>query len=205
MNRDEKNLMTKQKIIDAAMQEFSEKSFAEASVNTICSLGKISKGIIYHYFNDKDELYLVCVKTCFDCLTEYMESHLVLDGGDIEVNLQRYFEVRISFFSENPLYLKLFCSAVITPPGHLLGEIADIRKNFDEMNIRTLTLLLKEVKLRPGYTMEEVINTFRIFQDFINTSYQMRTINYIGIQEHEDQCRRILNLLLYGVIERSRG
>lgn len=205
MNRDEKNLLTKQKIIDAALQEFSEKSYAEASMNTICSLGKISKGIIYHYFNDKDELYLVCVKMCFDCLTEYMESHLVLDHSDIEENLQRYFEVRISFFSENPLYLKLFCSAVITPPGHLLEEIADIRKNFDEMNIRTLTLLLKEVKLRPGYTVEEVINAFRLFQDFVNTSYQMQTINYIGIQEHEDKCKRILNLLLYGVIDRSIG
>ncbi len=202
MNRDEKNLMTKQKIIDAALQEFSEKRFAEASMNTICSTGKISKGIIYHYFKDKDELYLVCVKACFDNLTGYMEEHMELDSDDMEENLQRYFDVRINFFAENPLYLKIFCSAVITPPAHLATDISDIRKAFDDMNIRILTSLLNQIKLRPGFTVDEVIHTFRLFQDFVNTRYQMQTVDYTGIQQHENQCKRILNLLLYGVADR---
>ncbi|PNV60805.1 TetR/AcrR family transcriptional regulator [Clostridium sp. chh4-2] len=202
MNRDEKNLMTKQKIIDAALQEFSEKRFAEASMNTICSTGKISKGIIYHYFKDKDELYLVCVKACFDNLTGYMEEHMELDSDDMEENLQKYFDVRINFFAENPLYLKIFCSAVITPPAHLATDISDIRKAFDDMNIRILTSLLNQIKLRPGFTVDEVIHTFRLFQDFVNTRYQMQTVDYTGIQQHENQCKRILNLLLYGVADR---
>lgn len=202
MNRDEKNLMTKQKIIDAALQEFSEKRFAEASMNTICSTGKISKGIIYHYFKDKDELYLVCVKACFDNLTGYMEEHMELDSDDMEENLQKYFDVRINFFAENPLYLKIFCSAVITPPAHLTTDISDIRKAFDDMNIRILTSLLNQIKLRPGFTVDEVIHTFRLFQDFVNTRYQMQTVDYTGIQQHENQCKRILNLLLYGVADR---
>lgn len=202
MNRDEKNLMTKQKIIDAALQEFSEKRFAEASMNTICSTGKISKGIIYHYFKDKDELYLVCVKACFDNLTGYMEEHMELDSDDMEENLQKYFDVRINFFAENPLYLKIFCSAVITPPAHLATDISDIRKAFDDMNIRILTSLLNQIKLRPGFRVDEVIHTFRLFQDFVNTRYQMQTVDYTGIQQHENQCKRILNLLLYGVADR---
>lgn len=202
MNRDEKNLMTKQKIIDAALQEFSEKRFAEASMNTICSTGKISKGIIYHYFKDKDELYLVCVKACFDNLTGYMEEHMELDSDDMEENLQKYFDVRINFFAENPLYLKIFYSAVITPPAHLTMDISDIKKAFDDMNIRILTSLLNQIKLRPGFTVDEVIHTFRLFQDFVNTRYQMQTVDYTGIQQHENQCKRILNLLLYGVADR---
>lgn len=57
MKREEKNLQSRQKIMDAAWKEFGEKSYAEASLNTICKEGDISKGIIYHYFKDKDELY----------------------------------------------------------------------------------------------------------------------------------------------------
>ena len=70
MNRDEKNLQTRQKIIDNALSEFSEKSYGEASLNSICATGNLSKGIIYHYFKDKDQLYLICVKECFDALTD---------------------------------------------------------------------------------------------------------------------------------------
>ena len=97
---------------------------------------------------------------------------------------------------------QIFCSAVITPPAHLATDISDIRKAFDDMNIRILTSLLNQIKLRPGFTVDEVIHTFRLFQDFVNTRYQMQTVDYTGIQQHENQCKRILNLLLYGVADR---
>ena len=53
MKREEKNNMTRQRIIDAALDEFGEKNYAEASLNTICTVGNISKGIIYQYYKDK--------------------------------------------------------------------------------------------------------------------------------------------------------
>ena len=42
MNRDEKNHQTRQRIIDSALQEFGEKQYIEASLNTICSAVGIS-------------------------------------------------------------------------------------------------------------------------------------------------------------------
>ena len=41
--------------MSSAIKEFGRYSFAEASLNNICKEGNISKGIIYHYFKDKDE------------------------------------------------------------------------------------------------------------------------------------------------------
>ncbi|MEG1873185.1 MAG: TetR/AcrR family transcriptional regulator, partial [Ruthenibacterium sp.] len=61
MKRDEKNLASRRKILDSALAEFGANGYGLSSINTICSAGGISKGILYHYFKDKDELYLACV------------------------------------------------------------------------------------------------------------------------------------------------
>ena len=58
MNRDEKSQKTKRKIMDSALSEFSAKGYGGSSINTICSSQDISKGIVYHYFETKDGLFL---------------------------------------------------------------------------------------------------------------------------------------------------
>lgn len=203
MNREEKNLQTRQKIIDSAISEFGEKSYGEASLNTVCSAGNISKGIIYHYFKDKDELYLTCVKECFNALTGYLASIISETETPIEAALENYFEARIAFFAKNPHYFKLFCNVTITPPPHLLTALAEIKSEFTTLNLSELNKLLKNVKLCPDVTTAEVVETFREYQDFLNTRFQMQTFDKLTIKEHEKQCSRWLKILLYGVIERG--
>lgn len=203
MNRDEKNLQTRRKIIDSALSVFGEKGYSEASMNTICAEGGLSKGIIYHYFKDKDQLYLFCVKECIDALTAYIGGRVTVDNLSIEQGLNEYFDARITFFSENPLYLGVFCSAVMNPPAHLSAAIDDITAALDAQDISILTALLKTVKLRADVTAEEVIEVFCDYQELVNTRFQMKTVGETTMQEHERRCRRSLQILLYGVIERE--
>ncbi len=51
--------------MDSALNEFSKQGYSASSINTICSAQGISKGIIYHYFKTKDDLFLACVEECF--------------------------------------------------------------------------------------------------------------------------------------------
>ncbi len=203
MKREEKNLQSRQKIMEAALREFGENSFAEASLNTICKEGEISKGIIYHYFKDKDDLFLACVKECFSALTDYLNEHMEMEG-DTEQVLRQYFDLRMDFFKQNPVYLKLFCSAVIMPPSHLVEGIAEIKKDFDSLNVFVLTTMLKEVSLRSDITMDEIVDVFKLYQDFVNAQYQMQTIHQIDMEEHEKRCSRTLNILLYGIVAREK-
>ncbi len=45
-------------LYDAAVDEFSQKSFAEASLNDLLRKAQMSKGSLYHHFGDKFGLYL---------------------------------------------------------------------------------------------------------------------------------------------------
>ncbi|HBR09513.1 MAG TPA: TetR/AcrR family transcriptional regulator [Clostridiales bacterium] len=203
MRRDEKNLLSRRKILDSAFEEFGNQGYGLSSVNTICTAGDISKGILYHYFKDKDELYLVCIREMFDSLTEHLQNELSNVSGTKEARLERYFDARLRFFRENPLHHNLFCDVIVAPPAHLAQAISEIKADFDTLNISVLTELLQSARLRSDITIQSAVETFRLYQDFVNARYQMEPAGALDLEKHEKICKRSLSILLYGVIERD--
>ena len=203
MKREEKNQQTRRRILESALAEFSEQGYGASSVNTISNGEGLSKGIIYHYFPTKDDLYLACVEECFQMLTGYLQSHTNMEGQTAEERLEQYFRVRLDFFKQNPQYQRIFCDAVIMPPAHLEASIQEKKAPFDRFNIDSLNRMLEPVSLRSDLSREDVVDTFRQYQDYINARYQMTGSEKIDIRDHEESCRRALRILLYGVVERK--
>ena len=97
MKREDKSVMSRQRILEAAFEEFASKGYDGASLNAVWAEKSISKGIIYHHFKDKDEIYPACVAICFDALAAYLEPRVKEMHGSVEDCLQPYFNARISF------------------------------------------------------------------------------------------------------------
>ena len=204
MKRGEKNALSRQRILDAAMREFSERGYDAASLNTLCAENDISKGLIYHHFKDKDELYLLCTADCFDRLTAYLGALQTDTADSPETRLRRYFDARLHFFTENPVYLGIFLNAVLYPPTHLAAELAKVRNEFDRQNVLILTTLLESASLREGLAVSEIVADFRMYMDYFNARFRTVLANADSpeqaIHEHEERCHRQLGILLYGVL-----
>lgn len=205
MKREEKNQQTRRKIMDGALAEFSQKGYGAGSINTICSSRDLSKGIIYHYFDTKDDLFLACVEECFSLLTEAVKERMEAAGEEPQKQLEVYFNARMDFFERFPVYRRIFCEAVLTPPDHLKEEIRAKREIFDTLNMEILKGLLEPVPLRPQVTREGVITLFRLFQDFINAYYHDRESSGHDFETHEESCKKAIDVLLFGVVERKEG
>lgn len=203
MKREIKNQQTRRRIMDSALAEFSRNGYGASSVNAVCAEPDISKGIIYHYFKTKDDLFLACVEECFVKLTEYLKEHADSALGTPEKQMENYFSARSGFFRENPVYQRLFCEAVISPPSHLKAEIQRMKQDFDCFNIQSLSRLLEPVPLRSQITREDVIEVFRQFQDFVNARYQFQDFSAEEFEKHEKQRKKAVDILLYGVVERN--
>lgn len=204
MKREEKSALSRQRIIDAAMEEFSQKGYAAASLNTVWAEKGISKGIIYHYFQDKDQLYLLCVETCFQALTDYLQAAAKSLTGPIAAQLQSYFDARLRFFGENPRYLGIFADVSFHPPAHLRSRIAALRQSFDALNISVLKSLLNSAPMRHGLSVDTIVEDFRVYMDYFNihfsSTYDPTKSQAELLQEHELRCHRQLDILLYGVL-----
>ena len=62
---------------------------------------------------------------------------------------------------------------------------------------------MEQISLRPQFTKQDVIETFRQFQDFINAKYQFSDLSEQEFETHEENCRKALNILLYGVVKQG--
>jgi len=56
----------KARIIDMALEEFSSKTFSQASLNRIIKSAGIPKGSFYQYFENKEDLYLYLIEMASD-------------------------------------------------------------------------------------------------------------------------------------------
>ncbi|MCI2057485.1 MAG: TetR/AcrR family transcriptional regulator [Oscillibacter sp.] len=204
MKRERKNVLSRQRILDAAMEEFSRSTYNAVSMNTICAENNISKGNLYHYYKDKDELYLLCVEKCFDTITDYLNETEKELTGTAEQKLGSYFDARLHFFAENQIYLGIFTSAAFSPPENLVAEISKRRNKFDTLNISVLTRLLQSEPLRGGLSIEAVVRDFGMYMDYFNLNFKSELSTQVPaeviLREHEERCHRQLNILLYGVI-----
>lgn len=76
--------MTKQEqILDQAMVEFTQKGFDQASTNSISKAAKLSKGLIFHYYPSKEDLFAATIEEALRRLNEDIEHSLVYQSDDL--------------------------------------------------------------------------------------------------------------------------
>ena len=199
MKQEEKSRKSREHILSFAFAEFAEHGYSEASINSICSAGKISKGLLYHYYADKNALYLACVEKCFRELTAYLSSHLDAAG----VTPDQYFNVRLAYFIANPLHQKLFCDTVVNPPQHLRSELSSCRSEFDRLNETMLTAILEKETLAEGVSIQNAIYQLQIFEDFVSTRLKNAGPEAKQAEAHSQLCRQSFYTMLYGLLARK--
>lgn len=61
MKQQERQERSRREIFQAAMEEFGAHGYDKVSMENLCTRHGISKGMMYHYYSNKDELFLLCV------------------------------------------------------------------------------------------------------------------------------------------------
>ncbi|MEG1291779.1 MAG: TetR/AcrR family transcriptional regulator, partial [Lachnospiraceae bacterium] len=202
MKREEKVQCSKERIIDAAMEEFGANSYDMASLNNICNDNAISKGLVYHYYGNKDDLYLSCVKVCFEKFTNFLAEESY-HFSDIQCGMNQYFARRFLFFHNYPREGGLFFYTVLQPPKHLVQQLQELRKDFDAQCIFYYKEALKHITLREGIAEQEALEYFTVFQEVFHEYFQRNKETgadvSILMKAHEAQLSKTLNMMLYGI------
>lgn len=198
MKKTEKTEITIARIMESAMQEFGTNGYAGGTVNNICKAG-INKGLIYHNFSGKDEIYLECLKKSSEKFVEYVYAK---DGAE---DLKKYMTVRMEFFQTFPKEAHILFDALLNPPSHLSGEIAEALTEFNRLNDRICRKTLDRVILRNGIEMEDALSYFHLMQTTLNGYFSSPAFQNVvfteKVKKHETIIPKLLDLMLYGIAE----
>lgn len=205
MKKEEKTKRTYERIMAAAIIEFGSKSYDNASLTTLCNENQISKGLIYHNFKNKDELYLKCVELCFEKMTDYFKSR-EYKAENIQESMHNLFQIRQEFFKENPYYCNIFFNTVLQPPEHLRNEIQKLRRKYDEFYLQCFKELLQQIQLRDEITVDAAMEYFMFFLETFNGIFRNRSDEqedmYALMEDPEINLSKILDIMLYGVAKK---
>lgn len=92
----------KEKIIEAAIEEFIERGYERASINSIIKMADISRGSFYTYFEDKDDILSYIINSFTAKSTEFIINTLKESNGDIIEMMIRLYDIHIKFKKEHP-------------------------------------------------------------------------------------------------------
>jgi AcrR family transcriptional regulator len=98
----------RKRIIDAALAEFAQKGFKQASTNTIAANARIGKGMLFYYFSSKEELFdFLCEYTIEFARNEYL-ARFTFDTGDFLERYSKLTGIKRQAMADSPLVITFF-------------------------------------------------------------------------------------------------
>jgi len=97
---------TRKKLLTAARREFSRNGLAGARVDEIAARAGVNKQLVYHYFGDKDALYLAVLEWVYEEIRA-KERELNLAGLLPEQAITKLIESSFDYLAEHPDFIVL--------------------------------------------------------------------------------------------------
>src|SRR5690625_4938817 len=150
------NLEPKRKnaILNAALKEFSTKGFDDASTNVIAKEAGISKGLMFHYINSKEDLFLFLYDYCADRINKEYIDLMNFNEKDIFERLRQSYILQIDLLQQYPWIFDFIMMTDITNSD-------DVNKKLEERVNEKLSRcqeemfeIVDEIKFREGLNLE---------------------------------------------------
>ena len=100
----------KDQLMTAALDEFIDKNYEKASLNTIIRNANLSKGVFYYHFKNKEALYLTLLQEVTNKKWRYIKEHTnTQDYSSLNIFDQFLYqtEISIEFANAYPKYHQL--------------------------------------------------------------------------------------------------
>lgn len=202
----ERQERSRNEIFNAAMEEFGKQAYDKVTMECICSNHGISKGMMYHYYSNKDELFLLCVKDTFNALKNYVESEIsdIIHLNTVEA-IEKYFMLREHFFENYPKRKCIFESAILHTPKHLSDEIQMLHEPLTKVNRSFLEKIVTQMPLRKGLEADKVMRYLESVEQVLQSViYCYKGSGSSGdIHGIFEYATEILDMALFGVLRQS--
>ncbi|WP_125604717.1 TetR/AcrR family transcriptional regulator [Lapidilactobacillus bayanensis] len=167
------------RILMAALTEFSEHGYRKTHVEEIADQAEVSKGLVFKYYQSKENLYLTTLKSATQKFMAIADYNIWQDSEDLVamvVNATRYkISLQLKFPREFKLLLNAFVQGSQLPKA--IGDYVNTTfiSNTD-LQKKMLTPVLQRSKLKPGVSIDDVYEMIR----WIENGYYGRIQEYLG-------------------------
>jgi len=160
------------RILNAALKEFAQKGYQNASTNEIVKEAEISKGLLFHYFNNKKGLYLFLHDHFLDIFME--EIHAKINWSEKDI-FKRYGDIARLKFEVYQKYPEMFSFIKNVYSEDATEVRADLERRKKELLSKGYQDLFGDIdisKFKEGIDIKRAINIIYWTMEGFSYQYQ---------------------------------
>lgn len=190
-------------IFEASLEEFAAVGYERANTNRICECAGVSKGLLFHYYGSKKQLYMFTVEKCTDDVLAAFED-FPTEGLDFTEALLAYSKKKFWFYSAHTMHYKILNEAFLLPPVDVTDTMRAKYMELEKIGIEIMSGLVDKLKLREGISkdtalafltsMSRATEMYSTIGDW--TKMELSEDLYRKI---EDRYRILIDLILHGI------
>jgi TetR/AcrR family transcriptional regulator len=146
------------RIINAAIKEFAQKGYDSASTNEIVKDAGISKGLLFHYFQNKKQLYLFLYEHMTAIFLEQILEKINWDEKDIFERYRQIASLKLELFLIYPEMFNFIKTIYMESSNDVKS---DLEAKGKELFASSFTKLFSDIdltKFKPGIDPNKAIN-----------------------------------------------
>ncbi|WP_172370877.1 TetR family transcriptional regulator [Sporosarcina jiandibaonis] len=160
-------------ILNAALKEFAEKGYEQASTNQIVKDAGIGKGMLFYYFTSKKKLYSYLVDYCIDILEKEYLERVDYSHTDLFERLKVISKVKWGFLVKYPEAINFISALFLKNPDQLESEL---NKKFQAIQEKWTAVLYEDID-------------FSLFRDDIDSVKALEVVQW-SIHGYEESLKR---------------
>jgi AcrR family transcriptional regulator len=162
-----------ERILNAAMKEFAQKGFNSASTNEIVKESNIGKGMLFHYFKSKKDLFLYLYDYTLGVLMNELYGKIDVCEGDIFKRIRQFLSIKYVLVGKHPDMFN-FIKAANFEAAEEVKEYIDAKNNeHQQYSYRKVLENIDTSKFKDNIDINRAINV------------TLWTLEHISEQEQE--------------------
>lgn len=123
------------RIINAAIKEFAQKGYDSASTNEIVKEAGISKGLLFHYFKNKKQLFFFLFDYCYNLVADEFYKKVDLTERDFFKRIRQAVLIKMELQTKYPDILTFIQEAFMQDSAEIKVEFDKKKQELNAVNI----------------------------------------------------------------------
>ena len=145
------------RIINAAIKEFAQKGYDSASTNEIVKEAGISKGLLFHYFQSKKQLFFFLFDYCYNLVADEFYKKIDLTERDFFKRIRQAVRIKMDLQSKYPEILTFIQEAFMQDSPEIKDEFDKKKQELNSVNIGIIYDGIDLSKFRDDVDVQKVL------------------------------------------------
>lgn len=192
------------RIINAAMNEFAQKGYNLASTNEIVKEAGISKGLLFHYFGNKKQMYLFLFDYCYDIIADEFYKKINLKETDFFNRIREAIIIKMELMNKYPNLFKFMEESYMEDSAEIKVEVEKRFKEATGINMGKVYEGIDFTKFREDMDIQKIMKiisfTFeKLSEEELQKAKQTPShqLDYQRIQQEAEEYFEILTKAFY--------